>query len=110
MSLVGSSQVIVRGATVQFATNFYDVNNNLVQPDSATVNIKPSLSSAAIPIPMLPPFGTETRWTALWDTRNIAAPQAIYWSIHTGTGDPAPVVAEDGNFMLAANPANLVTF
>lgn len=110
MSLGGNTQVIIRGATVQFATNFYDVNEALVQPDSAAVNILPADATAPILINMVPPSGAETRWTALWDTRNVDAPQTIYWSIHTGTGDPVPVTAEDGQFVLAANPANLPTF
>lgn len=110
MTFGANSQVIVRGATVQFATNFYDVNGVLIQPDSATVNIQPSQSSSPIVLTMSAPSGGETRWTAFWDTRNQAAPQAIYWSIHTGVDDPVPVVAEDGQFMLSANPANLVMF
>jgi len=110
MSLSGNTQVLVRGATLQFATNFYDVNNVLVQPDSATINILPADSSTPIIVTMNPPAGAETRWTALWDTRGIEAPQTVFWSIHTGTGDPVPVTAEDGQFTLSANPANLVTF
>lgn len=110
MSFVGNSQVIIRGATIQFATNFYDINGVLVQPDSATVNILPANSTTPISVSMNPPSGPETRWTALWDTRGVAAPQVIFWSIHTGTGDPVPVTAEDGSFQLSANPANLLTF
>lgn len=110
MSGFGNTQIMVRGATIQFATNFYDVNGALVQPDSATVNVLPANASAPVSIVMSPPSGSESRWTALWDTRNVAAPQTVYWSIHTGTGDPAPVTAEDGQLTLSANPANLVTF
>lgn len=107
----GNTQVIIRGATVQFATNFYDVNSVLVQPNTAFVHIVPSAAGAsAVQITMSPPSGSETRWTALWDTRGQVAPQLISWSIHSGTGDPIPVVAEDGQFQLSANPANLVTF
>jgi hypothetical protein len=109
MALQGNTQIIIRGATVQFATTFYDVNNNVVVPDNATVNIQPAQESAPIAVPMTPPGGIGTLWTALWDTRNHA-PQDIYWSIHTGASDPIPVTAEDGMFRLSANPANLVTF
>ena len=109
MALAGNTQIIIRGATVQFATTFYDVNNNVVVPDSATVNILPSQETAAISVAMTPPAGQATLWTALWDTRNHAA-QDVYWSIHTGASDPIPVTAEDGMFRLSANPANLVTF
>lgn len=104
------TQVLIRGATVQFATNFFDVNGAPVQPDSATVNIVASDGGSPVSIAMSPPSGPETRWTALWDTRGVLAPQEIFWSIHTGTGDPEPVTAEDGQFTLSANPANLVTF
>lgn len=110
MALLGNSQIIIRGTTVQFSTNFYDINNNLVQPDSATINILPAGDNDQTSIAMTPPAAGSSQWTALLDTRNMSAPQAIYWSIHTGTDDPIPVVAEDGNFLLVANPANLVTF
>jgi hypothetical protein len=111
MAVLGSTQIFVRGATIQFATNFFDVNGVQVQPNSAMINIVPTLApSTPITIAMSAPSGAQTKWTALWDTRNVAAPQAINWSIHTGTGSPVPVTAEDGAFNLSANPANLPTF
>lgn len=103
------TQVIVRGATIQFATTFYDVNNNIIMPDNATINIVPSMTQTAVLVPMTPVGGVSTLWTAYWDTRNIPA-GVVYWSIHTGNTDPIPVVAEDGSFTLTANPANLLTF
>ncbi len=110
---LSSTQVVFRGTTVGFFTNFFDVNNNLVQPDSATINFVYATTQApnqSAEVPMTPPSGPETRWTALWDTRGLAAPQIVYWSIHTGTADPIPVAVEDGSFQLAANAANLPTF
>jgi hypothetical protein len=104
-----TTQVITRGSTVQFSTNFYDVNSKLVQPTNATINLVPSMTQTAVSIPMTRPSGSVTTWTALWDTRGIPA-GVIYWSIHTGSSDPVPVVAEDGMFTLSANPANLQTF
>jgi hypothetical protein len=110
MALQGNTQLIVRGATVQFATTFFDVNNNPINPDSAFVNILPAQSNTPVQVTMVGPSGGSFVWTALWDSRNTAAPQDIYWSIRTGTNDPIPVTAEDGMFRLTANPANLVTF
>lgn len=110
MSLAGDTQVMIRGATIQFSTNFYDVNGALIQPNSAAVNILPSQQTTPISVAMIPPAGPVTTWTALWDTRGIPAPQTVYWSIHAGAGGPIPVVAEDGQFNLSANPANLPTF
>jgi hypothetical protein len=110
MSLAGSTQVLVRGATIQFATTFYDVNGVVLQPDNATVNILPAQATTPISVSMTPPSGGGVQWTAMWDTRNIPAPQTVYWSIHTGIGDPVPVTAEDGQFTLSANPANLASF
>jgi hypothetical protein len=104
-----TTNTITRGATVQWATTFYDVNSNVIQPDNATINILPSMTQIAIAIPMTPPAGQAVAWTALWDTRGIP-PGQVYWSIHTGHSDPIPVVAEDGSLVLSANPANLVTF
>lgn len=105
-----SMTAIVRGATVQFATNFFDLNGAPVQPDSAFVNVRPADAASSTLLTMVPPSGSQTKWTALWDTRGVDAPQPVFWSIHTGTGDPAPVTAEDGQFTLSANPANLPTF
>jgi hypothetical protein len=110
MALLGNTQLFIRGATIQFSTTFYDVNNNLVIPDSATINILPAQATTAVQVAMTPPGGGSFIWTALWDTRGIPAPQDVYWSIHTGSSDPIPVTAEDGVFRLTANPANLVTF
>lgn len=107
------TQIIVRGATVQFATSFFDVDLAPVNPNSATVNIAYETSAneaTTIQVPMTPPSGSGTIWKALWDTRNVQAPRLISWSIHTGTGDPVPVSVEDGEFMLSANAANLPTF
>ena len=104
-----SSTVIVRGATVQFSTTFFDVNSQIIQPDNATINLIPSITQQPILVAMTPPVGQAVQWTALWDTRSIP-PGVVYWSIHTGNADPVPVVAEDGMFTLSANPANLPTF
>lgn len=110
MALTGNLQTVIRGATIQFATTFFDVNNNPINPDSATINILPSLATAPVTVPMVAPAPPGLIWTALWDTRNVPAPQTVYWSIHTGSLDPIPVTAEDGTFQLSANPANLLTF
>jgi len=113
MALPGQTKIIVRGATVQFSTNFFDVNGNLVQPDSATVNIvysTPEQDNVSVEVAMTPPSGDVTTWTALWDTRGVLASRIVYWSIHTGVDDPIPVAVEDGQFQLVANPANLPTF
>lgn len=113
MGLPGQTQIIVRGATVQFSTNFFDVNGNLVQPDSATINIVYSTAeedNLSIEVAMTSPSGDVTTWTALFDTRGVLAKRTIYWSIHTGTDDPVPVAVEDGQFQLDANPANLPIF
>jgi hypothetical protein len=104
-----ATNIIVRGATIQFATTFFDVNNNIVQPDNATINIVPSMTQVAVQVPMAPAGGGSVQWLAYWDTRNTP-PGVVYWSVHTGTLDPIPVVAEDGMFTLTANPANLPTF
>lgn len=100
-----------RGATIQFATNFYDANGALTQPPGAVVSISfqslDEQSNGSALITMTAPAGAETRWTAQWDTRNIGA-GPVRFSIHsTGT---VPLSVEDGSFALAANNANLVTF
>lgn len=105
-------KVFARGSTIQFATNFYNANGALTQPPGAVVNISfQSVDEQSLPsiqIPMVAPAGAETRWTALWDTRNVGA-GPVSFSIHS-TGSLVPLSVEDGGFMLKANNANLVTF
>ena len=108
-----STQVFRRGGTVSWQTTFYDVNSNVVQPDSAIINIvyqDTNEVTQTASVVMTPPTLPAVQWTALWDTRGVLAPQEIPWSIHTGTDDPVPVAVEDGNFFLQANAANLPTF
>lgn len=107
------TQIIIRGATVQFSTTFYTVDDEPVNPNNATVNLAYETSAGvqtSAQVPMTAPSGDGFTWTALWDTRNVQAPRMVQWSIHTGTGDPIPVTAEDGEFMLSANAANLASF
>jgi hypothetical protein len=100
-----------RGATVAFQSNFYDYNNNLVQPASAFVNVdypNPDGSRSEIDIPMTPGSSVPlVPWLALWDTRG-AGPGTVYYSVHTGS--PSPVAVGDGFFEMTANAANLVSF
>ena len=105
-------KVFARGATIQFATNFYNANGVLVQPAGAVVHLSyqatDEQSNGATSITMTAPSGGETRWTALWDTRNVG-PGPVNFSIHS-TGGSVPLSVEDGAFTLKANNANLVTF
>lgn len=113
MASPGAIQIVIRGTTVQFSTTFYDVDDDLTQPDNATINIVYATTTAigqTASVPMVPPTPPATNWTALWDTRGLTAPQVVYWSIHTGNNDPVPVVAEDGFFRVTANQANLPVF
>jgi hypothetical protein len=112
--LSGGIQAVTRGATIQFATTFYDVNGNVVVPDSANVQI--FYATPAEPdgiyanVAMTRPGIGNTLWTALWDSRGALAPWVIEWAIQTGMDDPIPVTQEDGIFRLVANNANLPTF
>lgn len=100
-----------RGATVQFASNFYDVEGVLTQPGGAVINIVyPDADGVEqnLQIPMVGPHGAETRWTALWDTRDVG-PGVVFWSIHT-TDALVPFAVDDGRITISANAANLPTF
>lgn len=105
-------KVFARGATIQFATNFYDASGALTQPPGAVVSLSyQSVSEQDIStalVTMTAPHGSETRWTAQWDTRNVG-PGPVNFSIHS-TGSVVPLSVEDGSFSLKANNANLVTF
>lgn len=110
--MTASLTTVKRGATVQFATNFYDINGDLTQPTGALVNIvyqTPTPGTEAnTQLTMVAPVDPETRWTAKWDTREVG-PGLVYWSIHT-VESGIPFAVEDGNFMIEANLANLATF
>ncbi len=109
--MLSNTQVVTRGTSVYWTTTFYDVNKNIAQPGSATINILYSDPESGNPVPvqvaMTPPAGAAVTWTALWDTRGTGAGN-VSWSIHSDPGPPFAV--EDGNFTLTANAANLVTF
>jgi hypothetical protein len=111
-SPTGNVQVIYRGTTAQFATTFYDVAGNVVQPAGATINIVCLVAAGnaqqTIDIPMVAPVPPSVAWTAYWDTRNIGA-GPVQFSVHT-TNPTLPDCVEDGNFILSANAANLISF
>lgn len=104
-----------RGTTVEWQTVFRDVNQNVVIPGSATINIvfpdpDPTDDNCdqtqTTSIPMTYTNDGMT-WTALLDTRGYGFGE-VSWSIHS---DPGPTFAvEDGKFVLKGGPANLETF
>lgn len=100
---------ITRGSTVEWFTNFYDPDGDAVNPASAEINIvypKADGTSGTETAAMTPPGGSETRWTASWDSR-VSAGGTVYWSIKSDPGPPMGV--EDGQITLTANPANTAT-
>lgn len=110
MTLPCPTEVLIRGSTVQWFTNFYDGDDEIIQPLGAVVVISypiPANATSLVEIAMTAPSGAETRWTAQWDSRG-AATGIVYWSIHSTPGPPFAV--EDGSFEFQANPANMVTF
>ncbi len=110
MSL-SATTVLTRGATAFFTTTFYDQSGVITQPTTATINlVYPSAADGSpqpVSIAMVAPVSPAVAWTAQWDSRN-AGVGSVAWSIHSDPGPPFAV--EDGNFTLAANAANLVTF
>jgi hypothetical protein len=103
---------IFRGATVRFSTTFYDAAGAVTQPTGAAINIVfVAVGNSQVEtdaVEMTPPSGSETQWTAQWDSRN-AAPGRVWWSIHT-EGGSLPYSVQDGSFDLTANNANLANF
>lgn len=95
-----------RGATLRFATTFYDFDGVETQPSGAIVHIQGV--GLDTQVAMTPPAGAQTRWTASFDTRGVS-PGMVYWSIHS-LGAVIPFSVEDGALRLTANTANLQTF
>jgi hypothetical protein len=61
-----------------------------------------------VAVTMVAPVAPSVAWTAYWDTRNIGA-GPVQFSVHT-TNPTLPDCVEDGNFILSANAANLISF
>lgn len=107
-----SAPSFVRGTTILFSTTFTDFYGNVVQPGSGTVEIAyqdPNGNELTVSLPMTAPTGPPPldQWTAEWDTRG-AGVGAVSYSIHSDPG--LPFAVEDGELVLCANQANLVTF
>lgn len=98
--------VFYRGTTLLFLVTFYDINNNVIQPLAATLNVVYPIATGGtgdFSIAMTPPSVAQPQWTAQWDsTPAIAGP--VFWSIESAS--PIPIVVQDGNFLLTANLAN----
>lgn len=108
--MISSFQSFNRGATLRFASFFYDLDGNIAQPSAAFVSVEypnPDGTRTEVQIPMTAPGLPTSRWTALWDTRGLG-PGTVSWSVHSA-GPPA-VAVEDGTLLLTANAANLQTF
>jgi hypothetical protein len=99
-----------RGATILFSTTFFNAAGVNENPGAAWVNVvftEPDGSISQDLIAMIPPVSGFV-WTAEWDSRG-AGTGAVSWSIHNGDAMP-PYSVEDGEVVLTANQANLVTF
>lgn len=107
-----TTKITFRGTTVAFSTTFFDVNNAVVQPQSAVVNLvyldPDGTTTHTVFINMTAPTPPAANWTALWDSRG-AGPGTVAVSIHS-VNMGIPVSVEDLEFTLTANAANLVTF
>lgn len=93
------------GNVVKWTANFMDAGGNPAIPDSAAVYLNyPGPSgqlSAVIAMTFQSPSGP---WTATWDS-SVANRGIVYWSMRS----VGPASAEDGQFRLSANPANIAT-
>jgi hypothetical protein len=104
-----ATQIFFRGATAFFSTTFYDINGNITQPPGATLSIlyqNETFNPTTALIPMMGPTGSQTAWTAQWDS-SLAGPGTVQWSVSTTGGPPRSV--QDGFFVLTANAANLAS-
>jgi hypothetical protein len=98
-----STTVIVRGNTVKWTTNFFDFAGAATNPPSASLVVayQTATGDATTTIAMTGPSGFN--WTATWESE-AALSGDIDWYIKTPT---TPKTAEQGNFSLKANRANL---
>jgi hypothetical protein len=107
--MIGAVTVFARGTTVFFSATFYDVNNFVVQPSSATINIvyPASGGTATASVSMTAPTAPAIAWIGEWDSRGSGI-GAVSWFLYSDPGPPFGVA--EGELILTGNPANLATF
>lgn len=103
------TKLFYRGRTIFWVATFYDEYCNVVQPIAAYVNVVFSVGGVLQTVlrTMSPVGGGSVTWMGNWDSRGTD-PGEVYWSVHSSGGPP--VTVGDGDFILTANPANLITF
>ena len=105
---ISATNIITRNATVLFTTTFYDVNKNVVQPLSAHITLaypNPSAPGTLSATVTLSPVVTNGSWTGQWES-GVSGPGAVSYSV---LSSGSPYAAEDGEFILFANPANIAS-
>ena len=87
----------VQGTAITFNANFYDLANNLITPNSATltlsfyVNAEPASNTLAMSY-----SNTANAWTQIWDS-GASDVGAVTWKIF---GESVNNVASQGTFRL----------
>lgn len=98
-----SLNIVIRGNTVELTSVFTDADGGPLNPSSAVavVNFKNAggdRESETVPMSEQ----SDGAWLGLWNSSN-ARPGRVYWSVRAEN----PSAAEDGQFDLRANLANL---
>ena len=96
------SGAVTRGNLVSWQTEFFDANNEVITADAAWVRVTRGAFGTPEVIQM---ERGDDGWVAEWNTSN-SAPGLINW--HAWCETPTPS-AQDGFFIIEANPANLGT-
>lgn len=96
--------IFVRGNVLSFSTTFYDANDAVVIPASVSLyldyGVAQGRSSTTVAM-----TNVGNAWIATWDSSD-AYPSTVNWSVRATT----PHAADQGEFALPANPANLAQF
>ena len=96
------SRSFVRDSTVRIAVRFFDVEGEVLNPDTATAVVRYQKrgceQSETVSLAL-----QDDKWIADWDSQ-VADPGAVY--VHAKTGGAAPISSVDFEFRLTANRAN----
>ena len=91
---------VTRGSYVQFASNFFDANNDINIPDQPTLRVYYRSNNEYLTATANMTSSGNT-WIASWDSSN-ADVGIVQWYISSGG---TPSIAEEGEFRIIANHA-----
>lgn len=98
-----TTTVFIRGNTVTFVSNFFDVNGAPTNPSGANLCITYPLGPKFVTDTPIAMTNSSNDWTAIWESKKSNSGRVDYTVETTGV---TPFIRDDGYFLLSAGPAN----